>query len=134
MQISSFQQACEFMLAGNATLTFVSKRTGTRYTYKVRKPEKDSPHFVKVLIGSNNESDYMFIGTIFDGKTFRPGRNSNPEAKNIKAFSWVWKRLIAGQFPCEVEIYHEGRCGCCGRKLTTPESITSGFGPKCRKD
>jgi hypothetical protein len=28
-------------------------------------------------------------------------------------------------------VWHEGRCGRCGRKLTVPESIESGFGPEC---
>jgi hypothetical protein len=27
--------------------------------------------------------------------------------------------------------YHEGRCGRCARRLTTPESITRGLGPIC---
>lgn len=32
-----------------------------------------------------------------------------------------------------VEIWHEGKCGRCGRQLTVPESIESGFGPECVK-
>jgi hypothetical protein len=31
----------------------------------------------------------------------------------------------------ELAVYHEGRCGACGRRLTTPESISSGLGPVC---
>jgi hypothetical protein len=29
------------------------------------------------------------------------------------------------------EVYHEGRCGRCNRKLTVPESIETGLGPEC---
>jgi len=30
-----------------------------------------------------------------------------------------------------LNFFHEGKCGKCGRKLTTPESIKNGFGPTC---
>jgi hypothetical protein len=33
--------------------------------------------------------------------------------------------------PDGVVIWHEGRCGRCGRRLTVPESIESGYGPEC---
>ena len=28
-------------------------------------------------------------------------------------------------------VYHVGKCGKCGKKLTTPESILTGLGPTC---
>jgi hypothetical protein len=30
-----------------------------------------------------------------------------------------------------LEFWHEGRCGRCGRRLTVPDSIASGYGPEC---
>src|SRR5882672_9405186 len=30
-----------------------------------------------------------------------------------------------------IEIWHSGSCGRCGRTLTVPESVLSGFGPEC---
>ena len=30
-----------------------------------------------------------------------------------------------------IELWHEGRCGKCGRVLTVPTSISTGFGPDC---
>jgi hypothetical protein len=47
------------------------------------------------------------------------------------AFAWFWDRLRNGNLPEQVEVHHEGRCGRCGRALTVPESIESGFGPEC---
>ena len=32
-----------------------------------------------------------------------------------------------------VKVFHSGKCGKCGKKLTTPESIKSGLGPYCSK-
>jgi hypothetical protein len=41
--------------------------------------------------------------------------------------------MVQGKTPAEVdlEVWHEGRCGACGRRLTVPESIERGLGPEC---
>ena len=62
--------AWAFMLAGNATITATSERTGTRYTYRIRQAtdaagDPTGPYFVSVLFGPCNESDYRYIGLIF---------------------------------------------------------------------
>lgn len=49
-----------------------------------------------------------------------------------KAFRWLWVQLTKGnELPDKVEVWHEGRCGACGRRLTVPESIAQGLGPVC---
>lgn len=122
-----------FALAGNATFTVTSKKTNTRFTFKVRQPKPFMPHFVKVLTGPNNESDYRFIGTLFEGSTFRtsPKSGISPTAPCNVAFSWLWQHLNDPTLADKVEIHHEGRCCRCGRKLTVPSSIESGIGPEC---
>lgn len=125
-----------FALAGNSTFTVVSKATGNRFTYKVRKPSEDKPHFVSVMTGSDNESDYTFIGTIFDGRAYVPGKRSSigVDAPSAKGFAWLWNNLVAtGTVPAVAEFHHEGKCCACGRKLTVPDSILSGIGPECAK-
>lgn len=121
-----------FMLAGNARVTLVSSKTGTRFTFRIA-TEEGKPHFVAVLTGSNNDTDYTFVGTIFEDKAYVHGRRSriNPEAACTKAFAWAWKYLAAGRMPPGCEVFHEGRCGRCARTLTTPESLTRGLGPEC---
>jgi Family of unknown function (DUF6011) len=130
---SSFKQ---FALAGNARFTIVSKKTGTRFTFRVRQPGPDRPWFVSLLTGSDNESDYTFFGTIFQNGSFRHSKKSSISslAQSVVAFDWFWKHLQVDDFdflPAQVEVHHEGRCGRCGRALTVPESIESGFGPEC---
>src|SRR6478736_8286540 len=75
-------QARAFALAGNATLTLVSKTTGTRYTFKIRAPIKDGTtaldlghptRFVKVLTGADNENSYSYLGYIRRGVYFHGG-------------------------------------------------------------
>ena len=57
----------QFITAGNALFTLENTATGNRFTFRVRQPGDDKPHFVSVLTGADNESDYTFHGTIFEG-------------------------------------------------------------------
>src|SRR5262245_18998624 len=58
-------KALAFLLAGKATVTFVSLRTGVRYTYKVSvAKDNDQLFFVSLLTGSNNEQDFSYLGII----------------------------------------------------------------------
>jgi hypothetical protein len=125
-----------FILAGNAVFTVENRQTGNRFTFKVRKPAEDKPHFVSVLTGPDNEADYSFLGTIFDGLRFRHGRRSRiaPTAPSARAFDWLIRKLGAhAPLPDQLNICHCGKCGRCGRKLTVPESVESGFGPECSR-
>ena len=127
----------DFVLGGKALFTVKNEETGSRFTYKVQKSKKieDSPLFVSVLTGANNEvwSNYTFLGTIFDEKNYRHGKNSSIgyDAQSELVFKWFFPRVLAGKLPDVVNVYHEGKCGICGRKLTVPESIELGFGAKC---
>ena len=139
-QLSSTVIAKKYLLAGNAYTTLVSKKTGARFTFRVQqgkaKTENDKPpHFVALLNGPENGSDYAFLGTIFEGGTYRHGARSrvSPESPSAKAFAWVWSRVMSGNEAvlADVEIWHSGRCAKCGRLLTTPDSVERGIGPVC---
>lgn len=126
----------EFVLAGNARLTLVSKRTGTRFTFKIRQPKPDQPHFVSLLTQPDNERGYTFFGTIFEGLHFRHSPRASLEnvAPGPAAFRWFWRSLTTqNELHPQLEVWHEGRCGRCGRTLTVPESIENGLGPECIK-
>ena len=123
--------ALAYALAGNARLTLLSTKTGVRFTYRVR--AKESLFFVAVLTGSDNESDYTFLGTIFADRVYRHGRRSTIgfDAPSEKAFTYFWANVMRGRLPEQLEVWHEGSCGRCGRPLTDPESIARGIGPVC---
>jgi hypothetical protein len=131
-RLTDAKSALAFILAGNATVTLRSVLTGTRYTYKVRQ-SKDKPfHFVKLLTGANNESDYEYLGIIRNGVFKLTGKSRmTMTSLPVKAFAWTLAKLAANDLPNTLEIWHEGRCGRCGRKLTVPSSIVTGFGPEC---
>ena len=117
--------------AGKSTFTVQSPKTGARFTYKVSKP-KDKPHFVAVMTGPDNESSFTFAGTIFDGKKFVVSHRSPLKgAPSVQAFNWIWENV--DNLPESLTILNSEKCCCCGRKLTTVESITKGIGPECEK-
>lgn len=122
-----------FVLGGNARFTLVSKKTGTRFTYRARKPEPGDLTFVSLMNGPDNESSYEFLGTIFPDGSYRHGKRSRiaESAASATAFAWFHAIVAAGRIPDTLEFWHEGRCGRCGRTLTVPESIATGFGPEC---
>lgn len=133
-----------FIGAGCATLTLKSKKTGDRFTFKFEQPDDAEPKvtFIKVLVGPDNTSNYKYIGVTWKDS---PGvfRFSHSKSKidsmapSVKAVSWFLTHLnhiadVDGvtMFK-QMDVWHEGRCGRCGRKLTVPESISTGFGPDC---
>lgn len=153
--LSDAVQSLKFLLAGNATITVVSKKTGTRYTFSVKKAKcrvhsgngrtnlsamnscddckKADMYFVSLLAGPDNTSDFQYLG-IIDSNGFRLTGKSrmNDSSTPVKAFRFTFENLVACNIPEVLEIWHEGRCGRCGRKLTVPSSIESGFGPECQ--
>ncbi len=122
-----------FVLAGNSTFTLVSMRTQKRFTYKVTKDPRGPRHYVKVLSGPHNETDYGYLGTIFDSNNYKHGRKSmiGVNASSVLAFEYFWGVATRGGLAKELEFWHEGKCGKCSRKLTVPESIKLGIGPIC---
>ena len=135
-QLTTADDAKRFIMAGKATVTLISKKSGVRFTYKISAAESDDVFFVGLLNGPDNESNYAYVGRIARG-VFWQGRkvpragDVGRDAPSSKAFDWSWRALARGTMPEALEIWHEGQCGRCGRKLTVPESIKSGFGPEC---
>jgi hypothetical protein len=128
-----------YTLAGNATITLSSERTGARYTYKIRRAEDDAGNpkdvwFVGLLTGPDNYVDYQYMGMLNDTAGFRLTAKSKYSADSIpvRAFQFFWKHIAQDRMPPEMEIRHEGSCGRCGRKLTVPSSVDTGLGPECR--
>jgi hypothetical protein len=150
-----------WILAGNATFTLVSNRTGARYTYKVKRDklttDLNGRYHVLLLVGPDNESSFAYLGSlrgrlrqvetggVFDIEElvweFHRGQRSPyaDDSPPIKVFRWMWWRLSNGidlasagtSGGAGAHLLHAGRCGRCGRTLTVPESIESGYGPEC---
>ncbi len=122
-----------YMLAGRATLTIVGRER--RYTFTIRRAPKTADRlWIRVLHGADNEGDYRFIGTIalrpdgaFDRFWLSTKSRIEHSAPSSVALAWIMRHPEDAR----MQVYHSGKCGKCGRKLTTPESILTGLGPTC---
>ncbi len=110
----------KYILAGKSTFTIAFDNK--RYTYRVDHP-KNKPAFVKLLTGSFNESDYTFIGTIFNELDWRP----KTRIPGALMFGDFWREMNSFEF------IPSGYCARCGKLLTTPESVEANYGPECIK-
>lgn len=130
----------EFITAGNAIFT-VQNATGEYYTFRITRKEAKGnykeAYFANVLTGPDNTSDYTYVG-LFNKDTGRvtltKSSRYNTESRLYRVLSWALHLIYSGkQLPEGYKIHHEGKCGRCGRLLTTPTSCEIGIGPECLK-
>jgi hypothetical protein len=125
-----------FLTAGKATFTISKVATGERFTYEIAKPENfHGDFFASVMKGSDNESDYSYIGMMSQAELrlrFTKGSKFAPETKEARGLQFVLD-VVAGRkvLPAGFELRRSSKCGRCGRKLTVPSSIDAGIGPEC---
>lgn len=133
-QFTDAARAFIFILAGNSTITVVSRKTGKRLTFKVKKADNGDIFFVSLLTAPDQ---YTYVGIITSGNDshlkLTAKSKFTQDSDPVKAFSWIYQNLRRLNLPEQVEVWHEGKCGRCGRKLTVPTSIDTGLGPECTR-
>jgi hypothetical protein len=132
----------EFVTAGKAIFT-VHNPTGTHFTYRVKSQpslfnKNETVFMIGLLDGPDNTKNYKYVGMLNSNGTIRYTKKSKVDATELsaKVFNWAMKVVWQGkqnELPNGYGIKNEGKCGRCGRPLTTPESIDSGLGPECIK-
>ena len=141
----------EFILSGQAIFTVECPKsfqdaTGApaHYTYRIRHnaasdrwPES---YFAQLLTGPDNTRNFTYLGKVGKdhGELWLTAKSKMGEgATAVCLLKRVLARIFAGQGDqieaAGFQVHHEGRCGKCGRRLTVPESITTGIGPECAK-
>jgi hypothetical protein len=129
--IIKHESALNFIFGGKSFVTFLNTSTENRFTYKVVKHKIYDLYFVNVL---TNPDTYTFIGSV-KNNVYKHSIKSHikQDSQSVKVFTYVIDKLQKNQLSELIEIYHDGKCGKCGRQLTVPESIETGFGPECFK-
>lgn len=130
-KITNTKEALKFIFAGKSVVTFVNTNTGNRFTFKLKQAKDSNLFFVSVL---TNPDTYTYIGTCVEGN-YKHGKKSNitKDAQSVKVFEFMLSRLKSDNLPDFLEVWHEGFCGKCGKRLTVPSSILNGLGPDCIK-
>ena len=148
-QLVGIDNVSRYAFGGHAVFTVVSKKTGTRFTYKLSLPKEKAgskypapdplfgPFFAKVLTGPDNCEDFEFVGTVRRDSLNRISYAHSSKSRigatapSVGALQWFLYRLQAGGSLDQAEVFHAGTCCRCGRPLTVPESVASGIGPIC---
>ena len=125
----------EFLRAGRAIFT-VSNPPGaghTHHTYRLR--EWQGNLLAELLRGPDNLRAYQYIGRVdLEAGRVWPTKKStlHPKIEAWLVLEWALQ-VVIGLKPMRAgyKIQHAGRCGRCGRILTHPESLETGFGPEC---
>ena len=146
-QLTTWPAVQEFLFGGNAVFTLRSLKTGMRYTYRVKVKKQDVQdklqgpeltYFAATLRGPDNTKNYRYLGVLRQPGTLylTPASQQARGSASLNALVWFLGHLRAahtGVLGVTVEFWHEGRCGCCGRTLTVPESVVRGLGPECAR-
>lgn len=125
-------ESLNFILGGKSIFTALNTETENRFTFKVKKGDTSDIYFVSVLTGP---SIFEYLGTFTPEQSLKIGKKSrlSEQSTSFKVFNYILHHLRNGNLPNQVQIWHEGKCAKCGRSLTDPESIKTGWGPYCRK-
>lgn len=148
-QMKDAERMEKFVFAGNSIFTLVSRKTGNRFTFRLRKPKpnKQRPtsrdmYFCSLYV----RNTYLYFGYVIrkeeGGYVFinaKPNKtkidtSDNVQLMGVKTLLWFLRQLEnKSDMLNAIDFWHEGRCGKCGRPLTVPESIDTGIGPHCVK-
>ena len=131
-QLTNTTDIRPYVFGGVSIFTLVSKKTGNRYTFRVRRSNDSRGYFVDMLKGADNTEDYVYVGHVMASNRdhFRPYNLSQGKVETVLA--WFFERIHrAPEELTQLEFWTSGRCSRCGRVLTVPESIAIGMGPTC---
>lgn len=131
-EVNSVNFTADLLRTHNATITIENPQTGGHRTFKIHTARKGGlagKRIISLLSGSDNERDYIGFGFVWSqenswGINVWKSKDSPLMRKYVDMVTHP-----EGYPQCE---YHVSTvCRRCNRKLTTPESITSGIGPEC---
>lgn len=133
--LTSAEDIRNYILGGNGVVTLKSP-TGVHHTYAFRRPRntEEFPDDILFVYAVHEGKTLFYVGMIEDGK-FRLTRASRflHDTPIVKGARYIMRMSQDSTFGPPMELYHEGMCSRCGRPLTNPKSILTGFGPKCRR-
>jgi len=124
----------------NGCVTIHNPGTGNHRTFQIRTQSEDSSfapgmRIVALLTGPDNESDYQPFAFATQDRGVIVWRSKRGEGKpsQYDKFARLLNDPVKAQERWGLEYQIEGACRRCNRKLTRPDSISSGIGPTCEE-
>lgn len=129
-------QAIYEYIKGGKGIVSLKSPTGVHRTYAFNKPRHDPfPEGTLFIYAQTSSSVWLYVGMYDPDKGFRITRQSNYDKDHeiAKGAEYIVKMMEGRITSTPMQLFHAGMCSVCGRRLTKPESILIGMGPKCRK-
>ena len=129
----------DFLLAGRAVFTVSTP--ARHYTFRVTAKKASGKYppawFVSLLTGPDNEHSYTYLGML-GAKTgcvrLTNGSKLSQDSEPVRVVRTAIEAAYGtGVLPDGWTVANAGKCGRCGRVLTTPESIARGLGEECAR-
>jgi hypothetical protein len=125
-----------FMKAGKADFTLINRETNEEESFKLEKRVGNNTFFVsarKYTPGKMGMWDY--IGLLSSRSLIHTkGSKVLASDRSFKSFTWILRHMSNNTpFPKNMHAIHNGKCGCCGRRLKDDKSLKLGYGPSCYK-
>lgn len=116
---------------GIYTLEFPSgeHRTFRIHTKRAKSKFAAGQRVISILIGPDNSSDYDMFGFVSDDGIKVWKRHVGSKLDQYAMIIWS---LVTGEAIEGYSLEISKRCMKCGRLLTDPESLRTGYGPHCR--
>lgn len=128
----------------NGTYTLVSHKSDEHRTFKIATVQNEQSglhgkRIMSLLMGPNNESDYIGFAFVEDDNTLRVwgrfrGTLTGDMGHCLMAF--LTRGTVAADGSVRIpsingHVLFKSACRVCNRPLTCPESIMTGIGPVC---
>lgn len=127
-----------FVYGGNSIITIQSNKTNRHYTYRITRSKKqDDIFYVSVLSRFDNESNdsYKFLGCwVLNQGFFWSNRSKiSKTAASYIAAEWFFGSVSNTEHYSKLgaKVFRESYCSHCGKKITHPESLKTGYGRSC---
>ena len=133
--MSSPEVAKQYILGGKGVVTLESP-SGIHHTYHFKRPQNPNnfPEDIIFVYAVHQQQKLFYVGMIENG-AFRLTTNSRflNDTPIVRGARYIMRMIDEPDLmnKTEMKLYHEGVCSVCGRKLTSPKSISIGVGPKC---
>lgn len=136
--LTAMQTAPFNLFTHNGCITIQSP-SGEHRTFQIRTQPKDATfkpgtRILALLAGPDNANDYKGFAFVDSPETSKnPTVHLWSRYRDNPTFQAYAKLLLYPQHYTQkgMQYHAETVCRVCNRKLTTPESIESGIGPKC---
>jgi len=139
IKLSDKSEIQMYVFGGKGRFRLKSTVSEKEFTYKISTMSKHNKNYDEytfyvslVVPGGTN---FMGVLKSEENKYIHAKRSHLPfDGAEVKGFRWLLQQFEKDEDWNEMmEFYHMGICSCCGRTLTTPQSVEIGIGPVCFK-